>query len=178
MAEPVVTTPRLLLRDWTPDDLLPLWELLREPGVAREMSRIPPCCSREYAGRHLARTCEAAQNGWGRELAVVDRASGRLLGSCGFADLFPRHRRGELAYFFRADARGQGYAREAVAALRDWGVRALDLQRLSARCFAGNLASRRLLEALGFSLEGVARRELLREGVFEDVCQYAWLRAL
>lgn len=168
-------TPRLILRDYAKDDLPQVWETLREKELAKQVGRIPHPCTKEYAAGFLERIRRGAEEGWSRELAVTDRETGAYLGNCGYAELYPRHRRGELIYFLRESVRGRGYGREAAEAVRSWAVEQLRLQRLSARCFADNTASRRLLESLGFELEGIARREIFREDGFQDVCCYAWL---
>jgi ribosomal-protein-alanine N-acetyltransferase len=48
----------------------------------------------------------------------------------------------------------------------------LELERLSARCHAGNEASRRLLEKLGFSYEGTLLGHVLRDGERRDCLLY------
>ena len=50
------------------------------------------------------------------------------------------------------------------------------LERLEARVFSGNGASRRVLEKSGFRHEGTLRRAAVKLGVTHDVCVYGLLR--
>ena len=52
---------------------------------------------------------------------------------------------------------GQGYVTEAARAMVDFGFRDLRLHRLSSWCIADNAASARVLEKVGFTLEGRLR---------------------
>ena len=38
-----------------------------------------------------------------------------------------------------------------------------------------NAASRRVLDKLGFAFEGIARQEIMKDGVFYDVAHYGML---
>ena len=51
-----------------------------------------------------------------------------------------------------------------------------DLLRIFAQPFSANLASCRVLEKTGFTLEGVLRQNAVKQGVVRDMCLYALLR--
>ena len=63
---------------------------------------------------------------------------------------------------------GQGYGAEAIAALTEWGFRNLGLHRVEANIMPRNLPSRRAAAKAGFEEEGLARRYLKINGVWED----------
>ena len=75
----------------------------------------------------------------------------------------------ELNCYLAEDYARQGYMREALACILD---RLFDAgaERVAARAFAPNVASRRLLESLGFRQEGLLRRAVRGYGgvVFDD----------
>ena len=52
----------------------------------------------------------------------------------------------------------------------------MELHRVEASCLPNNEASRRLLEKLGFTCEGLARGYLRIDGVWRDHLIYALLR--
>ena len=52
-----------------------------------------------------------------------------------------------------------------------------DVQRLQATVFAWNPASGRILEKSGFSLEGVHRNAIYKDGEFVDLLMYSQLRS-
>lgn len=64
---------------------------------------------------------------------------------------------GELGYWLRSDATGQGYATEAARATLEFGFEALALDRIELRAGVENDRSWRLAERLGFRREGTLR---------------------
>lgn len=71
---------------------------------------------------------------------------------------------------------GQGYATEAAAALLRICFEDLGLRRVTAQCFADNVASWRLMEKLGMRRETHTVRESLhRSGAWLDGYAYALL---
>jgi RimJ/RimL family protein N-acetyltransferase len=105
----------------------------------------------------IARAGRSAGNGLG--CAVVERATGRLVGSANL-DLEPRAADGEIGYWIAPDARGNGYAAEATGLLTTWAF-ALGVQRIRLLCDVRNGASLRTAMAAGFAFEGVARSAVI-----------------
>jgi phosphoribosyl-AMP cyclohydrolase len=64
---------------------------------------------------------------------------------------------GEIGFWVRAEAAGQGYAAEAAAAVRDLGFDQLAAHRVELRAGVGNVASWRVAEKIGMRREGVLR---------------------
>jgi RimJ/RimL family protein N-acetyltransferase len=91
-----------------------------------------------------------------------------LVGSCDLSEIDRRQRRAEVGFLFGRAHWGQGFAAEAMTAVIGHGCGTLGLERLWARCHAGNETSRRLLEKLGFVHEGTLRGHVLREGARRD----------
>lgn len=80
------------------------------------------------------------------------------------------HRRSDVSLFIGDRSRwGQGYASEAICLVRDWAFGELDIQKLNAGIYAGNIASRRAFEKCGFELEGTLREEVVSNGQRLDV---------
>lgn len=82
---------------------------------------------------------------------------------------------GNLGYWMGAPFARHGYMTQAVRALIPFAFGALRLHRLEAACIPTNLASNRLLQRCGFVREGLARRYLCINGVWEDHLLYALL---
>jgi len=74
------------------------------------------------------------------------------------------------------DARGKGYAREAVGLLTDYLFSGYACERVVAFTDAGNLPAQRVMEAVGFHREGVLRRAMFRDGQWRDIAIYGLLR--
>lgn len=94
---------------------------------------------------------------------------GDAIGSVDLSAIDFAHLRGELGFLFRRDQWGQGYGREAVAALISHAFGPLKLERLETRIHSANKRAKRLVMALGFQPEGRLAGHLLRDGVRHDV---------
>lgn len=70
----------------------------------------------------------------------------------------------EVGFLFAPQAQGQGYGVESLRAVCDYAFREGGLRRLTATVTAGNIASRRTLEKIGFRLEGELRESYYLAG--------------
>lgn len=82
----------------------------------------------------------------------------------------------EIAYGIAPEARGNGYATEAVRLVTQRAFTESPLRRLIAYVHEGNLASRRVLEKAGYTLEGVLREHYIVNGVPVNEIFYGILR--
>jgi RimJ/RimL family protein N-acetyltransferase len=150
-------TERLAFREMTVDDLDAMSGLLGDREV---MAFYPHPFDRAETvdwiewNRRLYR-----QHGFG--LWVVEQRDGGLfVGDCG---LTPQEVDGrveiEVGYHVRGAFQRRGYATEAAAATRDHARDILGLDRLIAIIDPGNVASQRVAEKIGLSLEKVVDRK-------------------
>ena len=65
---------------------------------------------------------------------------------------------GHLTYCLSFNERRKGYISEAVNAVLDWAFNIVLLNRVSANVWEGNLGSCKVLEKIGFKLEGILRQ--------------------
>lgn len=104
---------------------------------------------------------------------VVD---GHAVGSVGvFLERDVYRRSAELGYWLAEDYWGKGMMTAAVRQLCAAAFDAFDIVRIHAEPYADNAGSRRVLEKAGFTLEGVKRRSVWKNGVLHDSCMYALL---
>lgn len=80
-----------------------------------------------------------------------------------------------LGYWIGERHARQGHMTHAVRAAVGFAFRNLALRRVEAACLPSNAASIRLLEKVGFSREGYARRYLCIAGTWQDHLLYALL---
>jgi [ribosomal protein S5]-alanine N-acetyltransferase len=83
----------------------------------------------------------------------------------------------EVGYWLSEAYWGRGIVTSALFGFCDWMFQAWEYNRLSAKTFSGNMASRRVLEKCGFTLEGVLRQSAIKNGVVLDQAIYARLRS-
>jgi RimJ/RimL family protein N-acetyltransferase len=93
----------------------------------------------------------------GIELIGVEAATGTAVIWCGLHDLDWQGRRCDTGCWVRKAAQGRGFATEAANALVRYAFGALGMRRIGLTHSAGNEASRRIAERLGFSFEGIQR---------------------
>ncbi len=112
-------------------------------------------------------------------IAIVAPTGDELYGGCGY------HLRGgpleqkvaEIGMFIRASRAGQGLGSAVLRALLDWGFADWPWLRLSWHCSAANLASARVAEKVGLTLEGTLRSAAFDPGgVRRDTRIYAMLK--
>lgn len=149
---PTIETARLRLRPLTEEDV-PEWArlLYADPKVTRYLPGPDetPLERTERMFRHFSE--HWPEHGYG-EWAVTDRETGAFLGQCGLnhiADLAET----ELDYALARHAWGRGLATEAAGAAVRFAFEAVQLPRLIGFVMPEHIASRRVLERLGFSYE-------------------------
>jgi RimJ/RimL family protein N-acetyltransferase len=82
----------------------------------------------------------------------------------------------ELGYWLAEPYWGRGIATAAVRAMVEWGFSNLDINRIFAYVFGWNLASARVLEKAGFTLEGRMREAVFKDGRLTDLFVYGMVR--
>ncbi|MEU4467602.1 GNAT family N-acetyltransferase [Streptomyces sp. NPDC024017] len=154
-----IRTPRLLLRRWLDDDLVPLSEIHADPAV---MQRIGDGAPRSLD--ETAEDIEAWEEEWDEEgfgmFAVELLGSGELAGAVGLsvADA-PAEIAGQVAISWRLGRVfwGQGYASEAAHATLEFALQDRGLDRVVAVCRTDDSASANVLDKLGMQMEGTTQ---------------------
>lgn len=99
--------------------------------------------------------------------------TGRHIGNLKIGPIDANHGRGDLSYFIGdPDARGQGFASEAVGLGVRIGFEQLGLHKLTAGIYAQNAESGRVLSKNGFTAEGRRPAHFAFEGGRDDMVAY------
>jgi RimJ/RimL family protein N-acetyltransferase len=176
MADPLTApcelrTARTLLRSYRRSDLDALAILANDKDIGSMTLRIPFPYTRKHADDFFAwATARAAE---GHAIFAVE-IEGQLAGTVGLHPE-PLHRRAELGYWIAKPFWGRGLVTEAAGEVLRWAFEDLQLNRVFAAVFPENIASKRVLEKLGFCYEGTLRQHHLKWGVFKDDLRYAIL---
>ncbi len=119
------------------------------------------------------RYLEALQGSYRRgeffDWALELRDSGKMIGTCGYTELFPEHGRAEVGYVLNPAYWGHGYAPEAVMAAAQFAFVELEMNRLEAHFIEGNVRSLRVMEKCGMTFEGMLRQYMLVKGEYKNV---------
>ncbi|RYP85577.1 N-acetyltransferase [Nocardioides guangzhouensis] len=167
-----LVTDRLVLRDYRPGDLRAAHRFTSDPESVRFVTWGPNTLDQTRMFLQVWLEEQEAAPRTGFTLAVTE-PGGETFGSVGIYRDGPHH--AEMGLSVRRDRWGQGYATEAAAALLGFGFDELGLRRVWATCRPDNVASRRVLEKIGMSVEGRLRDHVLLRGTWQDSVLYAAL---
>lgn len=152
----VLSTDRLILREWSSKDIDPFHAICSDPTVMRYVGDGEPW-SRQRTQEWICDAIDmAAKVGYCR-WALVLKATATLIGFCGYV---PTPDGAEIGWRLGKDGWGQGFATEAAQAALRHGFDVLGLRRLTALVQSPNRASIRVCEKLGMSFES----QFLRNG--------------
>jgi [ribosomal protein S5]-alanine N-acetyltransferase len=154
-------TERLCLRPYEPADADDFFALLHADRPRFQPSfpdRLQAVRSAADAVVSLRTFAEDWRTGRFYVFGIWHRATAQYVGDiC----LMPQHKgQAEIGYYLAAAAEGQGYAREALAAIIDFGFGPVGSQRLLVRCFQANMRGQAVARAVGFQPEPPPKRPL------------------
>lgn len=153
---------RLLLRPAGIEDASALYEAVRASmdELMPWMDWCRPGYTIDDTKKWLRKLPEQWQEGQSFGFAIVDAASGQILGSCGLGHINSSYRIANLGYWVRSDRTGEGIATEAARQVAQFGFRELGLVRIEIVAAVENWASRRVAEKTGAHFEGILRKRL------------------
>jgi RimJ/RimL family protein N-acetyltransferase len=151
-----------------------LWEAAQDPEVWRWLP-VNAAADRESFHRWLLDALGRRDAGLDVPFAVIERGSGRAIGSTRYLTLRPEHRGLEIGWTWNArSAWGSGANAEAKLLLLRHAFETLGCMRVEFKTDALNERSRAALEALPARFEGIFRKHMLvRDGALRDSAYYA-----
>ncbi len=152
-------TARLLLRPYEPADAYAFFELLHQNRNRLQVSfpdRLGTVPTAAAAPAALAAFATDWHSGRFYVLGIWCRGTGAYLGDiC----LMPQASgQAEIGYYLAQAAEGQGYAREALAAVCAFGFETVRARQLLIRCFADNDRGQAVALGAGFRAEAPPKR--------------------
>jgi ribosomal-protein-alanine N-acetyltransferase len=171
----LIESARLVVREFTADHVSALYAVVSDPDVVRYLAFGPPSETETRGMVDWAIASQSAEPRTSYALAVIERSSGDLIGSCGLELAGDSQVTAETYFALRKQSWGVGYGTEVVAAVVDHALRSLGLHRIWAHVVPGNDASRRVVEKIGMTYEGLVRGVILKDGQWHDAHQYAIL---
>jgi N-acetyltransferase len=169
---PVLEGRLARLEPLTPEHEDGLWEASRDPRTWRWLSIVQPQTREEW---HAFVEQALAAAAAGTEIPLVTKSHKGVVGSTRFLALRPEHGAVEIGWtWLHPSAWGTGVNAEAKLlqlrhAFEAWGCRRVEL-----KTDALNERSRRALEAIGATFEGIHRKHMLvRDGENRDSAWYS-----
>lgn len=157
-------TERMMIRDYTMDDLKDLHEIL---GDAAVMKHCEPAYSMEKTSDFLSEFCISKKGA----VAAVHKDSGKMIGYI----LFNLFEEGvyEIGWIFNKNFWRQGYAYESCKAVMEYAFHELHAHKIFAEAI-DTVKSVGLMKKLGMQLEGVQRNQTKdNDGNWADLYCYS-----
>ena len=173
---PTLETDRLTLRGMRVSDAPDMYEYARRPSVTEYLTW-EPHASVEETREYLTYVGQRYRTGDFYDWSVVDKESGRMIGTCGFTSFNCPADSAEIGYVLNPAYQGRGLATEAVRRVLRFGFEELNLHRIEAHFMEGNDASRRLMERVGMTFEGYARESMKINGKYRTIGTCGILRS-
>lgn len=165
---PTLETERLILRPMLVSDADDMYDYAHREEVTRYLLWSPHASKKNTVDflRYI-RTRYGLGDFY--DWAVVEKESGRMIGTCGFTSIDLENGVGEIGYVINPDFSGRGYATEAARAVIEYGFGELSLHRIQCRFMKGNDASLRVAEKLGMTFEGYIRDLMFVKGAHKTI---------
>ena len=172
---PELKTERLQLKQITIEHANDLFEMRSDKEVMKYIDR-PLAKSTEDVMALIKIISEVLQKNdgitWG--ILTKDQPS-KLIGTVGFWQMQKEHYRAEIGYMLHPAWQGKGIMREAIDEVLRYGFSDMQLHSVEANVNPGNIASKKLLEKLGFVQEAYFKENYYANGRFVDSAIYSLL---
>jgi RimJ/RimL family protein N-acetyltransferase len=155
-----IETNRLILRQLDHDDADRLVAIANRIEIARNLATMPHPYSLEDAKTFIGK---ARKNSTGAAFALVEKASGDIIGIAGWGPATPGGPI-DFGYWLGLDYWGKGFATEAAGAVLTHAFCLGRVDEILTDCRIDNPASRRILDKLGFEGRGPSTRYSLGAG--------------
>jgi RimJ/RimL family protein N-acetyltransferase len=172
-----LTTERLVLRRFRPEDLDAFVAYRSDPQIARyQVWEAPYLAGQAHQFlQHLQASHPDTPGEW-FQFAVTLRHADRLIGDCAARVPADDARQAEVGFTLAAEHQGHGYATEAVRRLLHYLLVERGKHRVSATCDDRNTRSAALLERVGMRREGHLLESTWSKGEWTNDLLYAVLR--
>jgi ribosomal-protein-alanine N-acetyltransferase len=163
----------ITLRPWHINDLENLVALANNPNIARNLTDQFPS---PYTKENGLKFIEFASSNEPLRIFAID-LDGESIGGIGLHPQSDIERKNaELGYWLGEPFWGKGIISKVVPQIVEYGFAHLDLHRIFARPFGRNIASQKVLEKAGFSLEAKLKDAFYKNKIFEDAFIYSILK--
>lgn len=156
----LLTTDRLTMREFSPEDLANLLPFAEYPDQIKYMAFSLKDKDECFSFLNYAVSESLAKKRLEYHLAVENAADKTFLGSAALMIEKDNPSSAELGYWFNQKYWGRGYASEASSELIRFGFQELTLHRIWAKCHSENKASAKVMEKCGMQYEGTIREHI------------------
>ncbi|HQU08890.1 MAG TPA: GNAT family N-acetyltransferase [Opitutales bacterium] len=173
---PTLISERLRLRAFMLEDAEAVVDIAGDFKVADTTAFIPHPYNLDDATAWIMPQPREYEQGWLITWAITHKDTGAVMGMVSLRPDF-HYSTGELGYWLGPDFWHQGFCTEAAKGVLMYAFDRLQLHRVEAFLMHRNQASAKVLEKLGFQLEGTKRQGMLKWGRYEDLDYYGLLES-
>ncbi|OKP74454.1 hypothetical protein A3844_08830 [Paenibacillus helianthi] len=165
------------MRRYKEEDAESIFQVVSQHEIAETTIKLPHPYPRQTVDWWINFVNENFDNGLAYEFGLFKKNTNDYIGNCGLVSVSKEHNNGELGFFIQPDYWNTGFATEACQALIEFGFNGLGLERIHGRCMAKNIGSKRVMEKSGLMVEGLAKHEVLKWGIYEDIWHLGLVRS-
>jgi ribosomal-protein-alanine N-acetyltransferase len=173
---PTIKTDRLLLRQFSSDDINNVFEGLSHPDVIKYYG--VSYTSLEATRRQMEFFSDLEENETGIWWAVCSRDHKVFYGAGGLNSLSKEHKKAEIGFWLLPAFWGKGIMTEAIPLICAYGFERLGLHRIEGIVETENINSRKALLKLEFRHEGTMKECEVKNGKFISLDIYAKFKSV
>jgi len=167
----IIKTKKFTLRPYKKWDEKSLQENINDKHIYKFTVRIPHPYKIKDARDFIKSCLKAQKNKDKSKIMLAIDVEGRVIGAVALENI--KKHKAEIGYWLGKRYWNTGIMTEAVKIMTDYGFSKLKLKRVYANTFPQNKASRKVLEKNGFKLEGMLKKDELKDGKVYDTTIYA-----
>jgi len=166
-----IKSKRFILRPYRKSDEKSLQKNINDKDVYKYTDRIPYPYRLVDAKNWIRKCINSSRKKKRTEFNFAIDINGQVVGGIGFDSI--KGHKAEIGYWLGKKYWNQGIMREAIKLVTNFGFRKLKLKRITAHVFQKNKVSAHILEKNNYKLEGILRKNHLKDGKLYDELLYA-----
>ena len=170
----IIKSKRFIIRPYKKGDEESLQKNINDKAVYRYTLRIPCPYTMKEAKKWISQCVKSKKRINKKEIHFAIDADREVIGVIGFIKI-EKHK-AEIGYWLGKKYWNKGTMTEAVKVMTNFGFKKLKLKRIYAGVFTKNKASAHVLKNNGYKLEGLLRKNDLKDGKFVDMLMYAKIK--
>ena len=172
---PNLETDRLWLRQATQEDVEAVFAVFSDPDVT-QFHDLNTFTRLNEAVEVIERRTKGFERGRGIRWGIARKPNKNLIGSCGFT--WDRETNAaEIGYELASQFWRQGIMSEALCTILRYGFERREVQFVIAEIMLENVASRRLLEKLGFQSQRILKERGFWKGKHHDLEKFILMKS-
>lgn len=173
---PTLSTRRFRFRPFVMTDIAPLAALAGEHRIADTTIGVPHPYTMEFARKWISSHSAAWKSRRALHWAALKVGAERIVGYAGLREIDIYRGQAEMRCWVGCGVERKSDAVEWSAAIVDFALTRLNLNRVYALQLGRHPRAARVLAAIGMQREGSVRKRIYKDGLFEDVVCWAIVR--